>query len=59
MDLALGTATAKDITLKAVSRSVGELHQLETRLARGSAGYNERMGSIHALEERLEKLREQ
>jgi hypothetical protein len=59
MDLALGTSSAKDVALKAVFKSVGELHQLEARLGRGNAGYNERVGSIHALEERLGKLRQQ
>jgi hypothetical protein len=59
MDLALGTPSAKDVSLKAVFKNVGELHQLETRLGQGNAEYNQRMGSIHALEERLGKLRQQ
>jgi tetratricopeptide (TPR) repeat protein len=59
MDLALGTPSAKDVSLKAVFKNVGELHQLETRLGQGNAEYNQRTGSIHALEERLGKLRQQ
>jgi tetratricopeptide (TPR) repeat protein len=57
MDFALGTPSAENVTLKEVSKTVGELHQLETRLGQGNAEHNERIASIHALEERLRKLR--
>lgn len=58
LDLAAGTPSAADGALKAVSKAVDELHHLESRLGPGSAEYAKRIGSIHALEERLRKLRQ-
>jgi hypothetical protein len=58
LDLAAGTPSAADGALKAVSKAVEELHHLESRLGPGSAEYTKRIGSIHALEERLSKLRQ-